>query len=90
MRLARPHHPASMRGHSPPDPAYPSAASKRHPQDMGYPTNDYPPSMWHTPNMNNHQQLQMKHHPSGNENPLLKLNELSRYSSTHPSERSSR
>lgn len=48
-----------------------------------YPTNDYPTSIWRTQNPNNSQQQQQQHMHSqmkSNENPLLKLNELSRHS----------
>jgi hypothetical protein len=91
MRLSR-HHPPppSVPGHSPPNPSY---SSKRHAHDVGYPTNDYPASIWRTQNMTNPQQQmhsQMKLNPGTNENPLLKLNELSRHSSTRPNERNSR
>lgn len=97
MRLGRhAHHPSSLRGHSPTDPSY-SQSSKRHSHDLGYSTNDYPASIWHTQNMNNPQQQQpqsmhsqTKHNQAPNENPLLKLNELSRYSSARTNERNSR
>jgi len=53
---------------------------------MRYPTNDYSTPIWRTQNINTNQQQQQQLHSqlksnSGtNENPLLKLNELSRHS----------
>jgi hypothetical protein len=98
MRLSRPHHhphhhSPSVSAHSPPDPSYSNQSAKRHSHDLGYPTNDYPTSIWRTQNIPNPQQQmhsQMKHNPGTNENPLLKLNELSRHSSTRTNERDSR
>jgi hypothetical protein len=99
MRLSRQHHhqppppPPSVTGRSPPDPIYSSQSSKRHSHDLGYPTNDYPASIWRASNMANPQQQmhpQMKLNPGTNENPLLKLSDLSRHSSTRVNERNSR
>jgi hypothetical protein len=96
MRLSRHHHHlSSMPGHSPPEPSYSTQSSKRHSHDVGYPTGDYPASIWRTQNMTNPQQpqqihSQMKLNPGTNENPLLKLNELSRHSATRVNERNSR
>jgi hypothetical protein len=95
MRLSRHlhHQPPSVPGHSPPDPPYPTHALKRHSHDMGYPTGDYSSSVWRTQNMNNPQQQvhpQMKLNSGTNENPLLKLNDLSRHSSARTAENNSR
>lgn len=82
MRLSRQHHhhPSSIPAHSPSDPSYSNPSSKRHSHDLGYPTNDYPASIWRAQNLPNPSHP-MKHTSANNENPLLKLNELSRYSS---------
>jgi len=87
------HNPPPVSNHSPPDSSYSTQSSKRHSHDLGYPTNDYPTSIWRTQNMTNPQQQihsQMKLNSGTNENPLLKLNELSRHSSTRNNERNSR
>lgn len=94
MRLSRHHHHSlSSHEHSPPDSKYHNQSSKRHSHDFGYPTNDYQTSIWHVQNMSNSPQQQinsqMKHNSGSSENPLLKLNELSRYSSTRTTERRS-
>ncbi|CAF3901687.1 unnamed protein product, partial [Adineta steineri] len=91
-KMAHHHQPSSMPSHSPPDPSYPTHATKRHSHDLGYPTDDYPASIWRTQNMSNPQQMHphMQHNPGANENPLIKLNELSRHSSTRATERNSR
>jgi hypothetical protein len=50
---------------------------------MRYPSNDYATPIWRTQNLNNSQQQQQQQIHSQlkpNENPLLKLNELSRHS----------
>jgi hypothetical protein len=48
---------------------------------MRYPTSDYATPIWRTQNLNNSQQHQQIHSQlKSNENPLLKLNELSRHS----------
>jgi hypothetical protein len=55
---------------------------------MRYPTNDYSTPIWRTQNINTNQQQQqqqqlhsqLKSNSGTNENPLLKLNELSRHS----------
>jgi hypothetical protein len=58
---------------------------------MRYPTTDYATPIWRTQNVNNNQQQQqqqqqqqihsqLKSNSGTNENPLLKLNELSRHS----------
>jgi hypothetical protein len=70
--------------HSPPDPSTYSS-QKRHSHEniehMRYPTNDYSTPIWRTQN-NPQQQIhsQLKSNSGTNENPLLKLNELSRHS----------
>ena len=84
MRLNRPqpqsHH------HSPSESSYPpNPTSKRHSHDLGYPTSDYPTSVWRTQNLPNSQQqihAQLKHN-SG-------TNDLSRHSATRQTERNSR
>jgi hypothetical protein len=98
MRLNRQHHQQQQQQqhhhhHSPPDSSYSNQSSKRHSHDIGYPPNDYQTSIWRTQTMPNSQQQihsQMKHNPGTNENPLLKLNELSRHSATRVTDRNSR
>ena len=50
---------------------------------MRYPTGDYSTPIWRTQNLNNTQQIhsQLKSNAGTNENPLLKINEISRHSS---------
>ena len=92
MRLSRHphHHPPPVAGRSPPDPTYSSSSSKRHSHDLGYPTGDYPASIWRATNPQQQLHAQMKLSQGVNENPLLKLNELSRNSSARVPERNSR
>jgi hypothetical protein len=94
MRLNRHHHhPSSIPGHSPPESSYPAQATKRHSHDLGYPTGDYPASVWRTQNMTNPQQQQQQqqmHSQMKLENPLLKHSDLSRHTATRVAERNSR
>lgn len=83
------HHHPPMPSHSPPDPSYSNPSSKRHSHDLAYPSSDYPASIWRTQNPLNPPH-QMKHTGGNNENPLLKLNELSQRSSAQVNERNSR
>ena len=81
-----------VRGHSPTDPSYSLQSLKYHSHDIGYSTNDYPASIWHPSHMKYSQTIhpQMKLSSSTNENPLLKSNDLPRYSSSRTNERSIR
>jgi hypothetical protein len=94
LRLSRQHHhhppPPPVTGRSPPDPTYSNQSSKRHSHDLGYSTNDYPAPIWRASNPQQQMHPQMKLNPGTNESPLLKLNELSRHSSTRVTERNSR
>lgn len=82
------HHPA-IPHHSPPDPSYPNPTSKRPSYDLGYPSNDYPASIWRAQNPLNHPH-QMKHSGGNNESSLSKLSEISQRSSGQMNERNSR